>query len=97
MMNMIAIRSKGRTAFENTNGEMILSRLDDEGICVSTGSACHAADHTASPVLQAMNIPYSRAMGSIRFSLGRLNSEGEVTDVLSKLPAMIEEIRSIGK
>jgi len=47
--------------------------------------------------LQAMNIPYSRAMGSIRFSLGRLNSEGEVTDVLSKLPAMIEEIRSIGK
>ena len=84
-------------SFENTNGEMILSRLDDEGICVSTGSACHAADHTASPVLQAMNIPYSRAMGSIRFSLGRLNSEGEVTDVLSKLPAMIEEIRSIGK
>jgi cysteine desulfurase len=84
-------------SFENTNGEMILSRLDEQGICVSTGSACHAADHTASPVLQAMNIPYSRAMGSIRFSLGRLNSEGEVTDVLSKLPAMIEDLRSISK
>jgi len=84
-------------SFENTNGEMILSRLDDEGICVSTGSACHAADHTASPVLEAMNIPYSRAMGSIRFSLGRLNSEEEVTEVLSKLPAMIDEIRSISK
>jgi cysteine desulfurase len=84
-------------SFENTNGEMILSRLDEQGICVSTGSACHAADHTASPVLQAMNIPYSRAMGSIRFSLGRLNSEGEVTDMLSKLPAMIEDLRSISK
>jgi cysteine desulfurase len=82
-------------SFENTNGEMILSRLDDEGICVSTGSACHAADHSASPVLQAMNVPYSRAMGSIRFSLGRQNTDGEIDQVIEVLPDMIRELRRV--
>lgn len=82
-------------SFENINGEMILARLDDLDICVSTGSACHAADHTASPVLTAMNIPYSFAMGSIRFSLGRYNTIKEVDFVLAQLPKIIEELRSI--
>ena len=82
-------------SFENTNGEMILSRLDDAGICVSTGSACNSADHTASPVLQAMNIPYSKAMGSIRFSLSRLNTEEEIYEVLRVLPQIVSDLRAI--
>lgn len=82
-------------SFENTNGEMILSRLDDEGICVSTGSACNSESHTASPVLQAMNIPYLRAMGSIRFSLGRTNRKPEIVRVLEILPVIIADIRAL--
>ena len=82
-------------SFDNTNGEMILSRLDDASICVSTGSACNSADHTASPVLQAMNVPYSRAMGSIRFSLSRLNTEEEVDEVLRVLPAIVSDLRTL--
>lgn len=81
-------------SFENTNGEMILHRLDQAGICVSTGSACNAADHTASPVLAAMNVPYSWAMGSIRFSVGRFNTMEEVDTVLGVLPKFIAEIRT---
>ncbi|MBC7898664.1 MAG: aminotransferase class V-fold PLP-dependent enzyme [Saprospiraceae bacterium] len=82
-------------SFENTNGEAILAKLNDLGICVSTGSACNSADHTASPVLQAMDIPYSQAMGSIRFSLGRYNSEEEVALLLGSLPKIIEELSSL--
>ena len=82
-------------SFENTNGEMILSRLDDEGICVSTGSACHAEDHSASPVLQAMNIPYSRSMGSIRFSLGRQNTEQEIDRVIEVMPNIVSQLRRV--
>jgi cysteine desulfurase len=82
-------------SFENTNGEAILARLNDIGICVSTGSACNSESHTASPVLQAMNIPYSAAMGSIRFSLGRYNTEEEVDFVLRKLPGIIAELRKL--
>jgi cysteine desulfurase len=83
-------------SFENTNGEMILAMLDDIGVCVSTGSACHAADHTVSPVLSAMNVPYSFAMGSIRFSLGRTNTDDEVGFVLENLPPIIERLRAAG-
>lgn len=80
-------------SFENTNGEMISAHLDALDICVSTGSACNSADHAASPVLQAMNVPYSRAMGAIRFSLGRFNSEAEVDLVSGSLPGIITELR----
>jgi cysteine desulfurase len=74
---------------------MILDRLDQLGICVSTGSACNAADHTASPVLAAMNIPYSCAMGSIRFSLGRFNTAEEVDSVLAVMPEIVSDLREL--
>ncbi len=82
-------------SFAETNGESILARLDAEGICVATGSACNSDTFTASPVLQAMNIPYSRAMGSIRFSLGRENTEAEVDEALRVVPRVVAEIRSM--
>lgn len=82
-------------SFENTNGETILACLDDRGICVSTGSACASADHVASPVLQAMNVPYSYAMGSIRFSLGRYTTNEEVDRVISVLPEVIAKLRAM--
>lgn len=82
-------------SFENTNGEAILARLDDAGICVSTGSACNTADHKASPVLQAMNIPYIKAMGSIRFSLGRYNTEDEVDMVVLEAEKVVGELRKL--
>lgn len=81
-------------SFENTNGEMILDALDAEGIAVSTGSACNSANKRGSHVLEAMNIPYSRAMGSIRFSLGRFNTNEEIDHVLSVLPGLISSIRA---
>jgi len=83
-------------SFENTNGEAILARLDHLGVCVSTGSACNAFDHVASPVLAAMNVPYSYAMGSIRFSLGRYNTDEEVDFVLENLPGIIAGLRDLG-
>jgi cysteine desulfurase len=80
-------------SFENTNGEAILARLNDLGICVSTGSACNAVDHVVSPVLAAMNLPYSYAMGSIRFSLGRFNTDEEVVFIVENLPEVIRSLR----
>ena len=82
-------------SFENTNGEAILARLNDSGIYVSTGSACSSETHTASAVLQALNVPYSKAMGAIRFSLGRYNTEAEVDFALENLPKIVEEIKSL--
>lgn len=82
-------------SFENLNGEAILAKLNDLDIYVSTGSACNEETHTASPVLKAMDIPYSQAMGAIRFSLGRYNTKDEVDFVLENLPKIIEDLQKI--
>jgi cysteine desulfurase len=80
-------------SFDGLNGEMLLHKLDRAGICVSTGSACHSGSHTSSPVLQAMNIPYSRALGSIRFSLGRHNTTAEINDVIDVMKQVVGDLR----
>jgi cysteine desulfurase len=82
-------------SFENLNGEMILHFLNEAGICVSTGSACNSESKVSSPVLAAMDIPYSRAMGSIRFSLGRFNVPEEIEKTLAEVKKIIQKLRGV--
>lgn len=79
-------------SFEYVEGENILLHLDREGICVSTGSACHSSTKVSSPTLRAMNVPYTAAQGSIRFSLGRYNTEAEIDRTIAVLPGIIEKL-----
>lgn len=79
-------------SFEYIEGESILAHLDEAGIYVSTGSACNDQSHVASAVLRAMNVPYTAAQGSIRFSLGRYNTEREIEYTLSVLPGIVERL-----
>jgi cysteine desulfurase len=79
-------------SFEHVEGESILAHLDEAGIAVSTGSACNAESHVSSAVLRAMNVPYTLAQGSIRFSLGRYNIESEIDYTLSQLPGIIDQL-----
>ena len=92
----LSLPNTSNISFENTNGEAIPAKLDAAGVCVSTGSACNTQDHTASAVLQAMNVPYSFAMGAIRFSLGRLNTADEVDHVIKRLPEIVDTLRGLG-
>jgi len=82
-------------SFEYIDGQSILASLDHEGICVSTGSACHSTTHESSPTLRAMNVPYSLAQGSIRFSVGRYNTEEEIETTLTVLPEIISKLVEI--
>jgi cysteine desulfurase len=79
-------------SFEYLEGENILVHLDNAGVCVSTGSACHSTTKQSSPTLRAMNVPYTAAQGSIRFSLGRYNTEAEIDHVLSVLPEITSKL-----
>jgi cysteine desulfurase len=79
-------------SFSYLEGESILAHLDEAGIFVSTGSACNAESHVSSVVLRAMNVPYTAAQGSIRFSLGRYNTESEIDYTLEQLRAVIPRL-----
>ena len=82
-------------SFEYVEGQNILAHLDEAGICVSTGSACHSTTHESSATLRAMNVPYTAAQGSIRFSLGRYNTEADVETTLRILPDIIEKLAAM--
>jgi len=82
-------------SFEYVEGQNILLHLDQLGICVSTGSACHSTTHESSPTLRAMNVPYTAAQGSIRFSLGRYNTDEDVDTTLNVLPGIIEKLAAM--
>lgn len=79
-------------SFEYVEGENILAHLDNLGIAVSTGSACHSTTKQSSPTLRAMNIPYSAAQGAIRFSLSRYNTEEQIDYTVKVLPEIIDKL-----
>jgi cysteine desulfurase len=81
-------------SFAGIDGPDILAKLDEAGICVSTGSACNAESKEISAVLSAMSVPYEIARGSIRFSLGRYNTYAEIENTLPILAKIVVELTS---
>jgi cysteine desulfurase len=81
--------------FEYIEGEAILMRMDDKGICASSGSACTSGSLEPSHVLRAMGVPFTAVHGSIRFSLSRYNTEQEIDFVLKELPPIIQFLRQM--
>lgn len=82
-------------SFAKAEGESILLMLDLEGIAVSTGSACATGSLEPSYVLLATNVDIEMAHGSIRFSLGRFNTEQEIDYVIKKVAPIIKRLREI--
>ena len=82
-------------SFEFVEGESLILRLDMEGICVSTGSACTSGSMEPSHVLAALGIQPQLAQGTVRFSLGRDNTEAEISEVIDKAPKIIEQMRGM--
>jgi cysteine desulfurase len=81
-------------SFEYVEGEAILLRLNEFGICASSGSACTSGSLQPSHVLRAMGIPYTAVHGSVRFSLSSYNTQSEIDRVIEVLPPIIKELRS---
>ncbi|HTZ39367.1 MAG TPA: cysteine desulfurase NifS [Syntrophales bacterium] len=81
-------------SFEYVEGEAILLRLNEFGICASSGSACTSGSLQPSHVLRAMGIPYTAIHGSVRFSLSSYTTPAEIDRVIEVLPPVIKELRS---
>ena len=82
-------------SFEYVEGEAILLRLNEYGICASSGSACTSGSLEPSHVLRAMGVPFTAIHGSIRFSLSRYNTEAEVDTVTEVMPQIIQILRQL--
>ena len=80
-------------SFKGVYVEPLLADLNRMGIAVSAGSACSAESREVSRVLTALGLDSTTARSSIRFSLGRENSQTEIDTVIEVLPPIIEKIR----
>ena len=81
--------------FEHVEGESILLSLDVKGIYASSGSACTSGALEPSHVITALGYAPEIARGSLRLTLGRENTEADVTRVLDELPPAIEVLRAM--
>ncbi|MCK5117297.1 MAG: aminotransferase class V-fold PLP-dependent enzyme [Candidatus Aegiribacteria sp.] len=81
--------------FRGVESEAVMTLLDLEGICVSSGSACSTVEESSSYVLAAMGIDPVDANTALRFSLSRYTTGREIDYVLEVLPPIVEKLRDI--
>jgi cysteine desulfurase len=79
--------------FLGVNGEDLMIKLDELGIAASTGSACSLRHQKPSHVLKAMGFSYAELTGSLRLSIGILNTKVEIDHAVSVLSKAVDELR----
>jgi cysteine desulfurase len=77
-------------SFPGRDGETLLMGLDLEGVSASSGSACMVGSLTASHVLLAMGAGEEMARATVRFSLGRGTTIGDIDAALGALKKVLE-------
>jgi cysteine desulfurase len=80
---------------KHIEGEGMLLHLNHHGIAASSGSACTSASLKVSHVLTAIGLSHETAHGSLRFSLGRDNTEKDIDKVIKVLPPIVEKLREM--
>ncbi|MDY9924821.1 cysteine desulfurase NifS [Methanosarcina sp.] len=81
--------------FEYIEGESLLLLLNAKGIFASTGSACNSTSLEPSHVLTACGVPHEIVHGSLRLSLGKMNTHEDVDRVLEVLPEIVQKLRNM--
>ena len=79
----------------DVEGEAVILYLDAKGIAISTGSACTSTTLDPSHVILALGKPYEYAHSSLRFTLGRSTTRGDLDYLMDVFPSIIEKLRQI--
>jgi cysteine desulfurase len=83
-------------SFAGLLGEVLLHHLEEKGIMVSTGSACHAKWKDLSATIKALRVPDNYARGTLRFSLSKNTTEEEIDYTLDVLADRVAYLREVG-
>jgi cysteine desulfurase len=82
--------------FDGVGGDALVLALDEKGIAVSRGAACHSGEAEPSSVLMAMGLSGERSRSSLRFSLGKQTTEDDIGRLLAVLPETVSRLRQAG-
>ena len=81
-------------SFKGINGNELLMKLDEKGICASAGSACSSGSNMPSHVLTAIGLTSEYAEGTLRVTFGDENTKEDVEYLVTSLADIIKEIRA---
>ncbi|MDO5852283.1 MAG: cysteine desulfurase NifS [Methanobacteriaceae archaeon] len=81
--------------FSGIEGEALILRLEEKGLCAATGSACSSEKLEASHVLTALGIDPALAHGSLRLSIGIENSIDEVDEIVNDIDEVVKTLRNM--
>lgn len=77
-------------SFEDANASELIFKLDEKGICVSSGSACSSGNTSPSHVLTAINVPDKYLNSAIRTTFGDNNTFEEVDYLINVIKNVIK-------
>ncbi len=80
--------------FRGVDGNQLLTALDVAGFACSSGSACKTGDPEPSDVLTALGLTRDWALGSLRITVGRDTTEGDMDRLLDHLPGLVRRLRA---
>ncbi|MDP3728748.1 MAG: cysteine desulfurase family protein [bacterium] len=82
-------------SIKGVNGETLVRHLSEQGIYISTGSACSSGTIEASHVLKAMGLTEEQARSSIRVSLSKNTTKKEIDETIKHLKSIVPILRNI--
>ena len=77
------------------DGTSLVVLMDNDGICISSGSACSAGDDAPSHVITAIGVPEEYAYGTIRITLCADNTKEEIDYTIYRLKENVRKMRSM--
>ena len=84
-------------SFKGLRAPVLLNALEEKGVYISTGSACHSRKKTQSSVLKALNLGTEESDASVRFSFSRFNTIDEADACIKALTEIVPMLRRFNR
>ena len=88
----LRVPSNANFSFNTIDAQNLLLKLDEKGICASSGSACSSGDSSPSHVLTAIGLSEKKAKGALRITFGEENTKEDVDYLVESIEQAIREL-----
>ena len=88
----LRVPSNANFSFKTIDAQNLLLKLDEKGICASSGSACSSGDSSPSHVLTAIGLSEKKAKGALRITFGEENTKEDVDYLVESIKQAIREL-----
>ena len=89
----LRVSGNSNFSFKGIDSQSLLLKLDEKGICVSSGSACSEGNGKPSHVLKAIGLSDEEAKSAIRVTLGEENTKEDIDYLVESIIESIRELK----